>query len=177
MAFSSNVKQVTNQLRKTESATRSATRRALNKVGQQGLTLTLRTLSGATGLTQKKLRQYISQDRADYTDLSTSIRVVAHTFNVASFGGRQTKKGVSSAAWGVRRVYPGTFMIHGRTAMKRVGKARYPIKPIWGPRITREFVRENTETLLEQLVARQLKPTLAHEMDFALGRIGMSTSP
>jgi hypothetical protein len=114
-------------------------------------------------------------DRADQGDLSAAVQTRAHTFNVASFAGRQTKKGVSAAAWGIRKVYPGTFLLHGRTAMHRTGKSRYPIEPIWGPRITREYVRESTDEKLKALVASKYGPTMKHELDFALGRIGLKT--
>jgi hypothetical protein len=158
-----------------EAPVRAATRRALNKIGAQGLTLTLRQLSGATGVSQKKLREYITQNRADFAELSTSIRVRAHTFNIASVGAaRQTRKGVSAGAWGKRRVYPGTFLIRGGlTAMKRVGKGRLPIRPVYGPRITREFKREGVDAQLEALVATKMKPTMTHELNFALGRVGL----
>lgn len=168
-----NAKGLQRQLARTEGATRAATRRTLNKVIAQCFTLTLRTVSKATGLTQKKLREYMHTDRADFGDLSASVQVFAHTFNVASFAGRQTKKGVSAAAWGMRKVYPGTFLVNGKTAMHRIGKSRYPIEPIWGPRITREYVRESTDEQLKALVASKYGPTMKHELDFALGRIGL----
>jgi len=175
MLVASNVQEVTRQLRQTENATRTATRRALNKIGQQGLTLTLRSLAKATGVTVRKLREYVSLDRANYSELSSAIKVIAHTFNIASVGtARQTRRGVSSIAWGVRKVYRGAFLIRGgRTAMHRLGKARLPIEPVWGPRITREFARQGVDDELTQLVATKFPSTFKHELDFVLGRVGL----
>lgn len=165
------------QLARTEGATRAALRRTLNRVGQQSFTLTLRRLSKATGVSQRKLREYVSLNRADYFDLSSAVKIRAHTFNVASVGtSRQTRIGVTSGAWGRRQTYRGAFLIRGGiTAMHRVGKKRLPIEPVWGPRITREFDRENVDDDLKSLVGMRFGPTMKHELDFALGRIGMRT--
>lgn len=135
--------------------------------------MSLRLLSGATGLTQTKLRPYVVQNRATYSRLQSIIRVFAHTFNIASFGGRQTKRGVSSNAWNAHRVYPSTFLVNGKTAMVRVGKARLPIRPVWGPRLTKEYADSKTQAPLEQLVATDFPSDLKHELDFALGRVGL----
>ena len=172
-----------------EAPVRAATRRALNKVGAQGLTLTLRQLSKATGVNQKKLREYVTLNKADFTgDLAASIRVRSHTFNVASVGSsRQTKLGVSSGAWGRRQLHRHAFIVHGITAFHRVGpyvkatkgryrgKMRQRIEPVWGPRITREFKRESVDAQLEALVAAKMRPTMTHELNFALGRVGLTT--
>jgi hypothetical protein len=128
------------------------------------------------------------------------VRVRPHTFNIASIGGRQVKGkqaqfiftqggkrtvtkggrrtggGVSSAAWGKRKTYPHTFLIQGgKTAMVRVGKARYPIKPVYGPRIHAEFVKIDEELSLN--VQARFAPTLKHELDFALARCHSSPKP
>jgi hypothetical protein len=147
-------------------------RRTINKMVRAVRTLTLRRLSQETGLTQRRLSEYVSENKADYSNLSGSVRVRPHTFNIASIGGRQTKRGVSSSAWGKRKVYPHTFLIQGgKTAMVRVGKARYPIKPVYGPRIHAEFVKIDEE--LQAEVQARFAPTLRHELNFALGRIGL----
>ncbi len=159
--------------KKIEGAIHKGTRRALNRVGQQAFRLTMRSLAAATGLPQRKLKPYVSLNRADYINLEAIVRVLSHTFNIASFAGRQTKRGVSSSAWGKRRVYPGTFMVKGRTAFKRVGKARLPIKPVWGPRIHKEFANELVQDRLDALVQQNMPKTLSHEIDFALGRLGL----
>lgn len=177
MNVTSNVRQVVNQMRRAEPAVRAATRRTLNKVGQAAFTLTLRTLSREIGLSQTKLRPYVTLNRAGYIDLSAAVRITPHTFNIASFNGRQTRRGVSSAAWGKRRVYPHTFLIQGgKTAMVRITKRRLPIRPVYGPRIHREFARADVETALQSLVRERWDPTLRHELAFAMGRIGARPS-
>jgi hypothetical protein len=134
-------------------------------------------MSGATGLTQTKLRPYIIMNRATYSTLQSVVKVFSHTFNIASFSSRQTKRGVSSNAWSVHRVYPGTFLINGgKTAMVRVGKARKPIRPVWGPRLSKEFADSKTTGPLEQMVATDFPRELKHELDFALGRVGLGVS-
>jgi hypothetical protein len=188
-----NASVIQRQLAKSEGATRAAMRRTINKMVRAVRTLTLRRLSEETGLTQKRLREYVSENRADYASLVGSVCVRPHTFNIASFPGvRQIKRrktvslgrkgertrsstligGVVSPAWGVRKLYPSAFLIQGgKTAMVRVGKARYPIRPVYGPRIHAEFVKIDDELKLE--VQARFAPTLRHELNFALGRIGL----
>jgi hypothetical protein len=168
-----NARQVTAQAKQVEGVTRAATRRALNAVVRQARTLTLRELSKAMGLTQTRLRPYISTRLANYQNLESAVRIKPHTYNIASFAGRQTKKGVSAAPWGKRRVFPHTFLLRGVTAMVRVGKARYPIRPVYGPRITREFGRAAVVRSLQALVHAKLEPTIQHELEYELSRIGM----
>jgi hypothetical protein len=171
-----NARAVGQRLRQSETATRSALRRTLNRTIRSVTTLTLRRLSAETGLTQKRLREYVTETKADYASLSASTRVRPHTFNIASLpASRQTKRGVSSSAWGKRKVYPHTFLIQGgKTAMVRVGKARYPIRPVYGPRIHAEFVKLDDELKLE--VQARFNATLRHELAFALGRVGLQAT-
>lgn len=197
-----NSKTVIAQLKACEPNVRKATRRALNKVGAQALTLTVRELSNATGVTQRKMRAYVKLNRADYGELRASVHINSHTFNIASVAGAtQTKRGVvtsrfnytksgkahsivtrgkggvTAVAWGRRHLYPSTFLIQGgKTAMVRVGKARLPIRPVWGPRITQEYKRNDVDDQLKTLVSRQFAPTMKHELEFALGRFGLSVA-
>lgn len=164
---------VTAQMRAIGPQTLKATRSALNKIGEQSRTLTLRLLNDATGVTQTKLRPYVRLDRADYSDLTAKVVVRPHVFNIASVGGRQTKKGVSSAAWGKRKIYPHTFLVRGVTAFVRVGKARLPIKPVYGPRIHAEFAKDTTIGQLQTNVREKFPAVLKHELEFALGKYGL----
>jgi hypothetical protein len=191
-------------LRATESKTRTALRRTINKLIDHSHTLTLRRLSAETGLTQRRLREYVSKDRADFTSMSAAVKVRPHTFNIASFPGvkqirrgsvatlgakrvkgapvtlprfrvRARTGGVVSSAWGISRLYGSAFLIQGgKTAMVRVGKARYPIKPVFGPRIHAEFIKLDEELKLN--VQARFRPTLAHELAFALGKIGLKAT-
>lgn len=183
------------QLRSVADVTKVATSRALNRVGQTVLRRTLQILSEDVGLSQTRLRQYVRLVRANISRLATAVAVTPHTFNIASFPGtRQIKSsgkvvfsfmrngrrhnvraksgsavGVSSSAWGKRRIYPGTFLIHGgRTAMKRVGKARLPIEPVYGPRVHREFTYPETISELESVTAERMPIEMKHEIDYAL---------
>jgi hypothetical protein len=194
-----NASRVTRALRQSETATRSALRRTINRTIRSVTTLTLRRLSAETGLTQKRLKEYVTETKAMAGDLSASVRVRPHTFNIASFAGRQVKGvkpkfiftqggkrkvttgsrrtggGVSSNAWGKRKTYPHTFLIQGgKTAMVRVTKKRYPIRPVYGPRIHAEFVKLDDELKLE--VQARFNATLRHELAFALGRVGLQAT-
>lgn len=191
-----NSRAVIAQAKQVETVTRTATRRALNAMARQATTLTLRLLAEEMGLTQTKLRPYVRSINANYSTLSSAVRVTPHTYNIASFPGvRQTKVGktvftysrkgktrsvkakgggVWSNAWGHSKFYRGGFLIQGKkTAMRRVGKARYPIRPLYGPRIHREFVQPQVEEALTSLVSEKLPDVMQHEIAFALRGAGI----
>jgi hypothetical protein len=93
--------------------------------------------------------------------------------------------GLWSKAWGVSKFYRGGFIVHGKTAFHRVGakrvmtkgryagKMRQPIKPLYGPGTSREFLRNDLPAELSTLVATRMPPTMRHELNYALGRVGM----
>ena len=51
---------------------------------------------------------------------------------LAEFHARQTRRGVSAAPWGQRRVFPHTFIVEqlGGPVFKREGNARLPIRKL-----------------------------------------------
>jgi hypothetical protein len=57
--------------------------------------------------------------------------------------------------------------------MHRVGKARLPIEPVWGPRLTREFGLPDSLDPLYALAREKFPGILAHEMNWALSSVGL----
>lgn len=161
---------------------------AINRTGRQMETYGVKLVASAMGVRQGSVRSRLSRKLARRGDATLELLAYGGAINIASFAGRRVAKrgrivqrfiftqagkrrvvtqrsggGVVSRAWGKTRIYPRTFLIHGgRVAMKRVGKARFPIRPVYGPGIRREFERHR-----EQIQAEALR-LFPHQMDEAL---------
>lgn len=133
---------------------------ALNRTGRQMESHGVKVVAKSMGVRQKSVRERIHRTIARRQSPYFRFDAYGKKVNIASFrGARQTKKGVSSSAFGRRRVYPRTFLNKsGKTAFKRVGKSRLPIRPIWGPGIRREFERHRTE--IEAVAVRNFRPNM-----------------
>lgn len=130
-----------------------ATVAALNKVGVTARTEAARQISAETGLPVSQVKKYVPLVKANKWTLSAVISALPWAPNLARFSARQTKQGVSANAWRQRKIYRGTFLGNqGRTAFKRVGKARLPIEPVHGPSVPRTFIGEKTQAAIQRVV-------------------------
>lgn len=101
--------------------------------------------------------------------LTAFVRGSGRPIALFKFNAKQTGKGVTANAWGVRKLYKGTFiatMKSGHTGVfARTTKKRFPIKELWGSGVTQvmsqaivmsELEAEAKEKLTANVV-RQLK--------------------
>lgn len=119
---------------------RQATSRALNTTIAQAKTSMSREIRQEFMITASKINQSLRINKANAykgeVRMQASLESPAkrgRSLNVAAFGARQTKKGVSIKIKrnGPRHLIPGAFMINdGKTVMIRVGPKRLPIKAI-----------------------------------------------
>jgi len=155
---------------KNEAVNKAATR-ALNRTGDHANTLTVRDLARVTGLKQKDVRAALSRLRANFSNLTYRLRAIGRALNLIRFGARQTKKGVSAAAWGVRKIYRGTFIANqGRTVFVREGQERLPIRPVHGPSLPREFGRAEFLANLRAAVNAKWKTEFAAQLKYYLSK-------
>lgn len=119
-----------------------AASRALNRAITSVRSVATKELSKATGIRpQSAVRERLPIRKASPNKLIAEVGVEAYTPNLARFTARETRRGLSAAAWNKRKVYPRVFLGNqGRTAFKRVGKARLPIKAVHGPRLHKAFI-------------------------------------
>lgn len=160
---------------------------AINRTGRQMESYGVKLVARAMGSKQSSVRRRLVRKLARMGDATLELLAYGGALNISSFSGTMVKRGritqrfiftqagkrrvftqrsgggVSSRAWGKSRVYPHTFLIHEwKVAMKRIGKARFPIRPVYGPGIRREFERHR-----EQIEAEALR-LFPHQMDEAL---------
>lgn len=105
--------------------------------------------------------------RASPGNLAAVIDVRGGYLPLKDFRPRQTRKGVTAAAWNVRRIYPGTFINRGKRSLTGIGPAgkasagghvfkntgklnnvsgrNNAIEALWGPAVPREVVRDESQ--------------------------------
>lgn len=157
---------------------------AMNRTGRQMETAGVRIVAKSMGVRQTSVRRRIIRTIARKARPVFRFDAYGSKVNIASFAGtRQVKRGrviaqftytqggkrrtvttrggggVSSSAFGKRRIYPGTFLSKsGKTALKRIGKSRLPVRPVWGPGIRREFNRHRPE--IETVARQRFRPNM-----------------
>lgn len=148
-----------------------AIRRAINRVGDQLFTRTVRTVAEQMGVTQKSIRKYLSKGRASPARSTVySIFARAPAMSLKEFNPRQTSEGVSVKVWGRRQVFLHAFIspqLGGHVFVRQHGAGRLPIKKLWGPVLANEIARDKMVTE-HKLAAEELPRRIAHEIDAIL---------
>lgn len=169
---------------------RHAQRRAINRAGDMARTQMIRALTAQTGLKRAVIVRALRVSRAVHGGaldgvgsggLSYAIRSRGGDVSLKFFGARETRKGVSAAPFGKRRVFASTFIKGGRfpnrvalkmggQVMARVGGARLPIQAQdSGVIIPEQMVEGATRAAFFSTVERVLPDRLAHELARILG--------
>lgn len=150
---------------KKASTVRPAVVRALNRAGDQAATAIGRQLAKETGLGVRRVRDSVRARRASQYDLVYVIIVPGGAVPLSEFAPRETRKGVSARPWGKRRVFPSTFQgVAGERVFKRVGKARLPIKQLYGPDLAKEVERGQSADVVTNVAQEAFAKRIAHEV-------------
>lgn len=128
-----------------EGQARTALSRALNHEGDKGRTKIKRALVKQTGIKYGAVNKAVATIRAKPATLTYTLKARGDETNIAWFGGVQRRKGVSAAPWRKRRIFRHSFIVprFGR-AFIRTSKKRLPIRPLYGPNLARELVKDSS---------------------------------
>lgn len=142
---------------------------ALNKTVTTVNASVKRAVASQMGTSQRNVVKHGGMKilRASAGNLAAIIDVRGGYMPLKDFGPRQTRKGVSAAAWNVRRVFGGTFLNKGARAatgigpvgrasagghvfkntgkFNKVSKRNNAIEALWGPAVPREVVRDESQ--------------------------------
>lgn len=149
---------------------------ALNTTARQVQSAAVKELARETGLKQKDIRVALSRVRATWTRLQSEVIATGRAVNLIRFTRQsraQARKagGVRANAWGVSRLYRGTFIGNlGRTVFKRAGKGRMPIRAVHGPSIPREMAREKVSRILRTVAETNWAENFARDLRYYLNR-------
>jgi hypothetical protein len=128
-----------------EGQARTALSRALNHEGNKGRTQVKRALVKQTGIKYGAVNKAMATIRATPATLTYTLKARGDETNIAWFGGVQRRKGVSATPWHKRRIFRRSFIVprFGR-AFVRTSKSRLPIRPLYGPNLARELVKDSS---------------------------------
>lgn len=117
---------------------------AINRGGDQVRTKIKRSLVKSTGIKYGKINQAVKTIRATRSALRYQLEAKGEETNLNLFGAKQGKRGVSARPWGARRVFKSSFIVpaYGGRVYVRAGDGRGPLKPLYGPNIARELMRD-----------------------------------
>jgi hypothetical protein len=170
-----------------------ATTRALNKIGNSATTQVKREMSKEAGLAQNKVAPYIKTWRAAHNRPYFDINFRRSTFSLYNtYGATQNARGVTSKAWGKKKLYPGAFLaimpngkkdvfinVGGRRGSlrevksgKNIGKKyrpELPLKLLYGPSLYAMRAKLGLDKKVEVLVLERF-PTEFQRAIRSLGR-------
>jgi hypothetical protein len=163
-----------------EGVARQATARALNRTVEQAKTAMSKEIRQEFVLPAAKvnasLRIKRAQAAAGLLNLQAALESPAkrgRSLNLANFGARQTKKGVSFKIKrsGSRVVIPGSFLINGgKTVMIRVGKQRLPIKALQTIDVAQMFNTQRINAKVVQVIKDRFPVIFEREAKFYLDK-------
>lgn len=157
---------------------RAATR-ALNDTARQANRAAARMIAKESGAKVSRVRKFMSFHPARADRLVAEIDVSGRPVPLVEFQARQTAKGVTARAWGVRRLYPGTFlatMATGHTGVfrrqrrggRRVG--RFPIEELHGPSFPAIFGGDRVRSEFQTTVSQRLPVNLQRQIEREIWR-------
>jgi Prophage minor tail protein Z (GPZ) len=140
-----------------------ATMRALNHAGDKAHTRVSRVLAKVMGTSYGKMSSSLETKSATEQTPVYEISAQGGHLSLASFSPRQTKRGVTAAPWGVKRTFPGTFIIEalgGQVFRRASGK----LVKLWGPSLPVELVREESVKAFSTGLEDNMRNRLEHEL-------------
>lgn len=153
-----------------------AVTRALNRTLDQVATRAGREVSKETGLPVRRARDAMTKVRATFSLLRALLQVRGFRIPLIQFRARQTKRGVSYTLPRGRGSAPGAFirtLASGhRGVFMRKGRARLPIKELFGPSLPKAFLQAWIQRTLREVAKESFAKTLEHEIRFQLRRRG-----
>lgn len=153
-----------------ERQARTALSRALNHEGDKGRTNVKRALVKQTGIRYGAVDKAMATVRATPATLTYTLKAHGDETNIAWFGGVQRRKGLSAAPWNKRRIFARSFIVPGfGRAFMRTSKKRLPIRPLYGPNLARELVKDSSAAAWQSGVAR-IVARVGHEIGRMLPR-------
>lgn len=146
-------------------------RHAINRTGDMAFTKVKRVVAKQMGIKVGIAAGAMAVKRANFASLTYRIRSSGGYLSLKEFAARQTRKGVSAAPWGQRRVFPHTFIVKslGGHVFSRTSAERLPLEKKWGPALPNELVKGESAKAFTDMVGDVLPRRVAHELARVLG--------
>ena len=89
--------------------------------------------------------------RSSFSNLTYTIEARGDYLGLSHFSPRQFGYGVRAKPWGRRQKFDRAFLVGslGNNAVVREGRARFPIRKLYGPAIPNEMLKDATREVFE----------------------------
>ncbi len=134
-----------------EQAATRAFNRALNREGDKIRTRVRRALRQQTGAKASLINRETRSIRSSFSNLTYTIKARGDYLGLSHFRPRQFGYGVRAKPWGRWQKFDGAFLVGSlsNNAFVREGRARLPIRKMFGPAIPKEMLKDATREAFE----------------------------
>jgi len=134
-----------------EQAATRAFNRALNSEGNKVRTQVRRALRQQTGAKAALINHETRGIRSSFSNLTYTIEARGDYLGLSHFSPRQFAYGVRAKPWGRWQRFDSAFLVGSlaSNAFVREGRARLPIKKMFGPAIPKEMLQDATRDAFE----------------------------
>jgi hypothetical protein len=134
-----------------EQAATRAFNRALNSEGNKVRTQVRRALRQQTGAKAALINRETRAIRSSFSNLTYTIEARGDYLGLSHFSPRQFAYGVRAKPWGRWQRFDSAFLVGSLAgnAFVREGRARLPIKKMFGPAIPKEMLQDATRDAFE----------------------------
>lgn len=144
---------------------------AINHTVAKAETQVKRALVGQSGLKYGEVGKELQRLSASPATMAAKIAARGGYHRLSEFGARQTSAGVTAAPWGVRRLFPHTFIVarFSGGVFVRKGRGRFPLHQLWGPAIPKEMIKGASLSAWDRTIGTDLPARMAHEWARLMG--------
>jgi hypothetical protein len=134
-----------------EQEAKRAFNRALNSEGNKIRTKVRRALREQTGAKAGLIARETRSFRSSFSNLVYTIQAKGDYLGLSHFNPSQFKFGVRAKPWNRFQRFPHAFLLGslGNNAFVREGRARLPLKKMFGPAIPKEMLQDATTAAFE----------------------------
>ena len=158
--------------------------RAINETLKGTRTAAKKEIAKYYNLTQKRINQDFTTNKANWTKLSGSVVAKGKPIGLLSYAFKKSPKGLRGKILreNATKVILGAFITRAGIAsastgekplgaFRRAGKKRYPIHRLTGPRIEDEFAKDRTYDVVTDYAQDQIGKQAGYELDRELSKL------
>ena len=126
---------------------------------------------------QSDIKRRIAKEKAYPKKLWASIIASGNALKLITFKARQTTKGVVAKAWGVSKLYRGTFIApvrHGSSSnavYTRKSSHSLPVKQLYGPGVAQLFKKQENLDIMKSVVQYRLPVEFQNNLQYYVNRL------
>lgn len=152
-------------------AVKKAMPSTLNKTRDKTMTFLRKDMNSKFGIKAGVVNSRTKKEEAKASSLVATIEMYGRTPNVKSFSTKKTKIGISHGAFGKRKNVKGAFFHPNGAVLKRTGKSRLPIEPVYGRNPKRAFGANKNMSRYQRFARANIGDIFENQYKFFASRI------